>query len=141
MKKLVWKVFINENDVIIAYNVFNNSSFYEHLQEAKKLLYKRRKEKGKLTAKDYDWFKNLIRNGAMFSFWSKYEYEVFVTEPFPSIDKQELLRLNKPDNQGKTNLKIDLNVGLKIDVYTQLSLNWDNFVQYIWQNIRYIRSK
>lgn len=141
MKELIWKVGISNHNAIITYNVFNNISFYKHLQYAKKLLYKRRREKGKLTAKDYDWFKNLVRNGAMYSFSSKYEYEVFVTEPFPSINKQELIRLNQIDNQGKVNLKVDLNVGLKIDVYTQLSLNWDNFVQYIWQNIRYIRSK
>lgn len=141
MKELVWRVGISNHDAIITYNVFNNTSFYEHLQQAKKLLYKRRREKGKLTNKDYEWFKNLVRNGAMYSFWSKYEYEVFVTEPFPSIDQPELSRLNREDNKSKTHLQVNLNIGLKIDVYTQLSLNWDNFVQYIWQNIRYIRSK
>ena len=48
----------------------------------------------------------------MYYFWSKCEYEIIIT-CWPKWDK----------------FKEE-----KIDVYSQLNLNWDKFVNYIWEN-------
>ena len=55
-------------------------------------------------------FAEKLKRELMYYFWSKCEYEVVITS-FPP------------------NLPI---VGRKADVYEQVSLNWDIFVDYVW---------
>ena len=57
-------------------------------------------------------FADRLRRIVMYYFWSKCEYEIILT-CWPSWDK----------------FKEE-----KIDVYSQLDLNWDKFVNYIWDN-------
>lgn len=57
-------------------------------------------------------FSKELKRICMYYFWSKCEYEIILT-CWPTWDKfrEE-----------------------KIDVYSQLNLNWDKFVNYIWNN-------
>lgn len=57
-------------------------------------------------------FSTELKRICMYYFWSKCEYEIILT-CFPKWDK----------------FKEE-----KIDVYSQLNLNWDKFVNYIWEN-------
>ena len=57
-------------------------------------------------------FSDRLRKIVMYYFWSKCEYEIILT-CCPKWDK----------------FKEE-----KIDVYSQLNLNWDKFVNYIWGN-------
>lgn len=57
-------------------------------------------------------FSDRLRRIVMYYFWSKCEYEIILT-CWPKWDK----------------FKEE-----KIDVYSQLNLNWDKFVNYIWEN-------
>lgn len=57
-------------------------------------------------------FSEWLRKNTMYYFWSKCEYEIILT-CFPEWD-----RFKKE----------------KIDIYNQLQLNWDKFVNYIWEN-------
>lgn len=57
-------------------------------------------------------FSTELNRICMYYFWSKCEYEIILT-CWPTWDK----------------FKEE-----KIDVYSQLKLNWDKFVNYIWDN-------
>lgn len=57
-------------------------------------------------------FSKELKRICMYYFWSKCEYEIIIT-CWPKWDK----------------FKEE-----KIDVYSQLNLNWDKFVNYIWEN-------
>lgn len=57
-------------------------------------------------------FSKELKRICMYYFWSKCEYEIILT-CWPKWDK----------------FKEE-----KIDVYSQLNLNWDKFVNYIWEN-------
>lgn len=57
-------------------------------------------------------FAEELRHSAMYYFWSKAEYEVIIS---PWLN---------PRKEGKD---------LKIDVYSQLKMNWELFVDYVWR--------
>lgn len=57
-------------------------------------------------------FEEEIEHNVMYWFWSKSEYEVIIS---PWISRGD---------------------DVKIDVYDQLKLNWDTFVDYLWNNKR-----
>jgi len=65
--------------------------------------------------KDIEKLKAEIKSWAMYCFWSKCEYEIILTS-FPE----------KKDFKEK-----------KVDVYQQLMLNWDSFVEYVLKNKAY----
>lgn len=55
-------------------------------------------------------FQDKLRSALMYYFWSKAEYEV-VIYPWCGGGEKE---------------------SKKIDVYTQIMMNWDKFVEYVW---------
>lgn len=57
-------------------------------------------------------FSEKIKRIARYYFWAKCEYEILITSWI-----------------GNNNFK-----DKKIDVYDQLELNWDRFIDYIWEN-------
>ena len=61
--------------------------------------------------------RDLVENGLMYSFWCKAEYEIYV-ESFLS-DKEKL----------------------KVDVYTQIKMNYDRFFTYLIENWKKIPAK
>ena len=50
----------------------------------------------------------------MYRFWSKFEWELVLTE------------WTGRDNPTQK----------KVDVYDQLLLNWDRFIDYLWENLK-----
>ena len=78
----------------------------------------------------------------MYWFWCKSEHEVVITSWPVYIDKAELDRLNTEYEEynnkwGHYPYKINVSpdVGEKVDVYSQItSLNWDIFVNYVWNH-------
>ena len=57
-------------------------------------------------------FSDRIKRIARYYFWGKCEYEILITSWLAT-----------------NNFKAE-----KIDVYDQLELNWDRFIDYIWEN-------
>ena len=138
-KRLEWYVFIHDDNTheIVPVNVFNHSlCFMEGLIEAKKKY-----------GKDYKKFSNKVRDILRYSYWSKCEYETLITSLLPYIDKKEFLRIrneyDKRINEGKEFYyeNVHLTVGCKIDVYTQVMMNWDRFIEYVWNNKHLITRK
>lgn len=141
-KQLEWNVIIREfnSRTIEKYNVFNSLNFYEGLKRIKKEISKKKIDKINPTKEDLEWFNEKVRRCAQYSFWSKVEYEIFVSEPFPCINNKELTRLKELESQ-KYCANVNLTVGKKINVYDQLELNWDKFVEYIWVNLKLIKMR
>ena len=65
----------------------------------------------------------------------------------PYIESEELDRLNKEKEEqlakGRPYYRdaVNLNVEYKIDIYTQIMMNWDRFIDYIWNNKHLITRK
>ena len=120
---LSWNVLIKDfnKKEIIYYDIFKNG-YYEEL--AKEL---------KEGTNSKEEFIEEFRIKLMFQFWSRAEYETIVTSWPPYIDKEELNRLNQEDFKYRTD--VNLTVARKIDVYEQLRMNWNQFIDYVWSNI------
>lgn len=81
---------------------FNIFSHYGFLNDCKKAAKKYTKDKAE--------FSDEVRKHLAYYYWSKYEWEI-VLSPFSTYDR----------NRDK-----------KIDVYSQVMLNWDQFINYLW---------
>lgn len=124
---MTWNVYReNFNDKCIEiWNVFKHHSFTLFVEKALK-LYKTNKI-------DYQEFDKRIKTEAQYYFWSKSEHEVVITSWPPYVDKVELQRLASEiaKEPTKYHYNIEPTVAEKVDIYDQLNLNWDAFVNYI----------
>lgn len=87
---------------IEKYNVFKHSSFYKDM--------KKRLEQAREGWLSKERFAKEVDNLARYYFHHKCEYEILVGGNPPSSD----------------------NTYTKIDIYEQLKLNWDRFINYLW---------
>lgn len=74
-------------------------------------------------------------------YWSKAEHEVVITSWVPYITMSELDRLNTEREESKKkyardpySLYVNPRVGEKVDVYSQVMLNFEVFVDYVWSH-------
>lgn len=128
---MIWNVYrydINQRELEI-YNVFEHYSFNS---EVEKLLEKKI---------SYEELYEELKSATMYYFWSKVEHEVFITEFPPYIDKDELDRLVSEKDQHPYRAHVNLESGDKIDIYGQLKLNWEQFVQYVWGFVKQKKNK
>ena len=122
LETLTWNVFVNDfnKQEIVAFDVFHHHSFAEEVAKLKAEIV------------DRDSFSERLKRITMYYFWSKCEYETVITSWPPYIDKDELRRLNSEDDHVRYTAR--LAVGKKVDVYQQLYLNWDRFVDYVFNH-------
>ena len=92
--------------------------------------------------KDREEFAKEVKSVLMYNFWSKCEWEVIITDWPTHITVDELNRLQKELDEYTATyghppyaLSVDLRVAEKIDVYDQIMLNWDIFINYLWENL------
>jgi hypothetical protein len=135
--RLKWNVFNESSGEIKVINIFEYSyTFLKDLLEAK------RKYKD-----NFEQFADKVRSSLQYCFWSKCEYETIITSWPPYIESEELDRINKEKAdmlaKGRACYReaVNLNVAYKIDVYTQVMMNWDRFIDYIWNNKHLITKK
>lgn len=100
MNKLTWNVFIYDinRKLIIRYNVFDHGGFRKYVNE------------DLVKSESKSEFEKLLKNEAMYYFWSKYEWEIAIAPLFDVTERSSL----------------------KVDVYMQLQNNWSAFVDYVW---------
>lgn len=121
---LTWNVFrhnINKDEIYV-YNIFDHGGF---LKDVQKMLD---------SHTTYDNFKEELRVTAMYYFWCKAEHEIVITSFPPYISKNEFHRLAYKDFNIRAN--VNLECATKIDIFHQLSMNWDRFVDYVWKHRR-----
>lgn len=135
--KLVWNVFNECNGEICPLNIFEyNYKFLEDLLTAK------RKYKN-----NFEEFAEQVRKSLQYYYWSKSEYETVITTWPPYIESEELNRLNKEKHEREIRNRpfyrdaVNLTIRYKIDIYTQVMMNWDRFIDYIWNNKHLLTKK
>ena len=123
-EKLTWNVLTNDLNKfeIEIYNIFEHGRFCEDIDKAVK-KYKKEIKDESLTKKQktalLEAFRKEVNNSLMYFFWSKYEWEIGVTEPFD-------------DHIIKQDCKYPWE---KVDVFYQVELNFDVFFDYIYRNL------
>ena len=128
---MVWNVYREDfnHGAIVKYNIFDHSGF---AQDVNKLL------KEDITK---DEFAEQLRRSLMHCFWCKSEYEVVISSWPVYIDKEELDRINTEYEEYNNKwghypytINVSPYVGKKIDIYSQVMMNWEQFVEYAWGN-------
>ena len=124
-----WNVYREDlsSRTIEVYNVFNHGGFRAEVE----------KHLARYTNKEE--FKEQLKRSAMYYFWCKAEHEVVIADWPVHITNEELQRINQQakDFEDKYDKPLCLHYvnpkyGIKIDIYDQLMLNWDEFVDYVW---------
>lgn len=127
--KLVWNVydFHFSDREFRLFNVFNHRSFTDAVEKLLK------------TEISKDEFAEKLRRQLQYYYWSKTEWECIITDTQPHISRRELERfINECHSQQTKDAPplrrfcINLADADKIDVYDQVRLNWDEFVDYVW---------
>ena len=130
LKYFVYKQDFN-NKEIVKYNIFDNDSLCNEIIKYRKQF-----------KDNFQEFSEAVRKLLMYRFWSKSEYEIILTSWPPYVENEEIDRLiternehnRKYPNTFKRN-STRLTVAEKIDIYDQIMLNWDIFINYVWENI------
>lgn len=135
--RLKWNVFNESSGEIKVINIFEYSyTFLKDLLEAK------RKYKD-----NFEQFADRVRSSLQYCFWSKSEYETVITTWPPYVESEELNRLNKEKHEREIRNRpfyrdaVNLTTRYKIDIYTQIMMNWDRFIDYIWNNKHLLTKK
>lgn len=127
--KLEWNVYREDfnNKEIKVFNIFNHGRFDEDVKKDLK------------ECKTKEEFSENLKKNLRYYYWSKAEWEVVITSWTPHIDEKELHRLNEDyethyKKYGKYpyNIHVEPNVFEKIDVYSQVMLNYNVFLDYLW---------
>lgn len=129
---LSWNVLLEDSNSreIVAYDIFKGGYFETVAREIK----------SKVITKEA--FAKEFGTKLMSRFWSRSEYEVVVTSWPPYVEKEEIARLNTEQEKHfkkygtyQYRYTVNLTVGKKIDIFWQLKLNWQQFIDYVWNNI------
>lgn len=95
---------------VITYD-FNNKDFVSYNVLNKGIVEEIKKYTKNI--KDKTAFAEEVKRICIYYFWSKSEWEIVIQEWTDSDNPKEI----------------------KVDVYDQLRLNWDRFVDYVWGNL------
>lgn len=136
-KELVWNVMFEDWNQGIGYiNVFNcNWPFKESVYKA----YKKYKN-------DFDKFSKAVHSSLMCEYWARSQYEIIVA-PWPCrLSEEEVERLSQDiEKQKKTypdavyhSAYPRIERAIKVDIYSQIMMNWEVFINYLWENKKLI---
>lgn len=115
---------------IEKYNVLNDGIIEELLKRVDKFSDKKQ-------------FAEVLEQILMYHYWSRSEWEIILTDWPPHMKTEELSKLNsevdkyqKDYGREPYSLTINLSTAEKIDVYDQVMMNWNIFVDYTWENLK-----
>lgn len=154
-KKLHWNVWFEDfnGGEIVTYDVLDNGYMEGKLKGFKKKFKKELKTysatfnsgddayyevglndkwvkeyKEKVFAEELKW-------AIQYQYWARSEYEVIITSWPPYLTVEEVERLYKEEvKEGRYRVCPRLDVAKKVDIYSQVMLNWSIFVDYVWNN-------
>ena len=114
-----WNVYIGDfnRGTIETYNVFRHYYFVRDLAET---LLKIEKMDTLSEGKRKEVFTEEAKRWVMYYFWAKCEWEVIISH-WPPCDNDRF--------KDK-----------KVDVYDQITQNWDRFIDYIWANRKELKT-
>lgn len=118
---------------IKKYNVLNATIITEIETKLKNL-------KGLLVSKAE--FEKVVDSVLLYYYWCKSEWEVIITDWPPHIEVKELDRLvddvkthRETYNTLPYAVTPNLRTAEKVSVYDQIKLNWDIFINYLWEGL------
>ena len=124
-----WYVFYQDtnNQEITKFNIFQHRPFKQSVEEL--LVYNITKEE----------FAEQLAHKLRYYFWRRCEYEIVITSGPLYLTKETLIEANKNylkdcEKWGREPYRISIapDVAKKVDIYEQIMLNWETFVDYIW---------
>lgn len=142
-KALTWKVFeydINAHEIKVA-DVFNSNWVFRA-----DMYYDYKHCKNENGEEDFDKFAKAVLSNIMYYYWSKCEYEIIVSSWPSSLNEAELkalmseLEKQKAEYPDRRNYYVypPLEGAEKVDVATQIIMNWEPFISYVWENRKLI---
>ena len=124
-----WNVYNERNGKIEPYNIFDHGSFVKYVQQHLK------------NDKTKEEFSEHLKRELLYYFGHKCEWELIITSWTTRVDMKELDRLNaereehiKRSGEDSYSLYVNPTVAEKVDVYDQVMLNWNVFVDYVLEN-------
>lgn len=105
---------------------------------------------------DVESFSELLRRELMYMFWGRTQWEVIITRVegriivTPWIPTLEDISLDVTDDEFdwlgfyeymEEKRYSDANGDIKIDVYSQVLFKWDEFINYVWDNVKIRKRK
>lgn len=149
-KKLVWNVVYEDWSArkVVVFNIFEHGSFFNDLINIKKELKKqfgKENEEIQSSKEAFKFFEEKVSRSLSYYYGSKAEWEIILTSWPPYVENEEIDRLIKEreehikkwGNFYRTDVCLD--IATKIDVYTQVKLNWVQFMDYLWNNLDLIK--
>ena len=129
--RLIWNVFVEDfnHNRIYVHNVFDHFGFICDLISINNVC----KEDKKL-------FEEKVEKSLLYYYWGKSEWEVVVTDWPPHVNSEEIDRLVEVRKEYKEKwggfyrTDVHLIAGEKIDVYSQVRMNWNMFIDYLWNH-------
>lgn len=111
---LKWMVYYEDwnGKKIEPFNVFRHGGFLNDLRKAAKKVHVREDIK-----EEKEWFLDQLRRSLGYYYWSKCEWELVLT---PWVCREGVK-------------------DVKIDVYSQVMMNWEVFSEYVWKNRKELR--
>lgn len=131
--ELQWNVYVHDfnSNQIKIFNIFNHGRFLKDVKDSLK------------SSKDKNEFMNKLRSSLFYYYCGKAEWEILVTSLIPHIKTEELDRLIEKREHSREkyrrdpySLSINLDLEKKLDVCSQVMMNWDLFVEYVWSTRR-----
>ena len=131
-KNLKWNVYTEDfnHKYIKTYNVLNNGIIDEILNKTSSIT-------------DKNEFAKEVEHILKYHYWSRAEWEIVITDWPPHMTVSELDRLQlevaehyKIYNEYPYAVTINPIVDKKVDVWDQVQMNWDIFIDYVWNNLR-----
>lgn len=120
---MVWNVFYfdpNKRKIVIR-NLFKMSvTFNEDFEKFKYTM------QGNVTREN---FEANLKSILMYTFWCRREHEIAVSDlcwTYP--DATDEMKVREYEHYCKT--------AQKIDIYSQVQMNWDRFVDYVWKEVK-----
>ena len=120
-----WNVFIydfNKKKIKVK-NLFNISiTFNEDFEVLKDQILK-----GDIATKEE--FADKLKSILMYTFWCRREYEIAISDLcWTYRDAADEMKIKEYEHYCKT--------AEKIDIYSQIEMNWDRFVDYVWNEVK-----
>ena len=115
---------------IEKYNVLNDGIINEILERTKGF-------------KDKKSFAEELERIILYHYWARSEWEIILTDWPTHIEVDELSRLTNDIKSHISKfdklpyaLSINLKTAEKIDAYDQVTMNWNIFLDYTWENLK-----